>query len=101
MALLARESNVIDGGHALRISEIAYDLVHSALERFNRREARDVERHDHLTRICRSDVVFVEIDHVAAERGTVQSTGEQTEHEREARSLVASDRKQKTFLRSS
>src|SRR4030095_2966979 len=101
MALLAWESNVIDPGHARRISEIAYDLVHLALQRFNRREAGDVERDDHLTRVRRSRVVFVEVDHVASERGAVQRTGKQTEYKRQARSFVAADRQQKAFLRGS
>src|SRR4029434_10412177 len=100
MALFAWESNVIDPGHARRISKIAYDIVHFALQRFNRREARDVERDDHLTRIRRSRVVFVEVDHVASERGAVQRTGKQTEHKREAISFVAADGKQQAFLSS-
>src|SRR5262245_10608223 len=98
MALLAWESNVIDPGHALRISEIAYGIVYLALQRFNRREARDVERDDHLARIRRSRIVFVEVDHVASKRGAVQRAGKQTEYKRQARSFVAADRKQKAFL---
>src|SRR5262245_46375417 len=98
MALLAWESNVIDPGHALRISEIAYDRVHVAFEPFNRREARDVEHDDHLSRIRRSRVVFVEVDHVTSERRAVQRAGKQTEYKRKARSLVAADREQEAFF---
>src|SRR5262249_24525357 len=101
VALLTRESNVIDPRHVRRISEIPYNLVHLALERFNRREARDIERNDHLTRVCRTLVVFVEVDYVAAKRGAVQCASKETEYEYEPISLVGAYRKQKAFFSSS
>src|SRR5919106_259795 len=77
MTLLAWESNVLYPGHPFRFPEIAYMLIHAALESFDRREAFHVERYDHLPSVRRGLVVFIEIDHIAAEHGAVQGADKQ------------------------
>src|SRR6266511_5582666 len=101
MALLAREADALNVGHPLRIPHLADHFIDVALKRFNKREARDIKRDNYLPGIRRRLVVFVEVDHVATECGTVQRAGKQAEDEREAIALVTADRKQEALFSSS
>ena len=101
MTLLAGESDTLNAGHPLRIPHLADDFIDVAPKRFNRREARDIKRDNYLTGIRRRLVVFVEVDHVATECGTVQRAGKQTEDEREAIAFVTADRQQEALFSSS
>ena len=96
--MLAWKADSVDSDHLLRIVHLPNHLVHVPLEHFDRRETRHIERDDHMTRVGRSLVVFIEVDHVAAKRSAVERAGKQTEYQGEAIAFVAADGEQETFL---
>ena len=98
VALLAWKADSVDSDHLLRFAHLPNHLVHLPLECFDRRKARHIECYDYLTRVGRSLVIFIEVDHVAAKRRSIERAGKQTEYQREAIPFVAADWEEEPFL---
>src|SRR5438874_615037 len=71
--------------------------VHLSTEGFKRRKARDVERHDEVSRIAGIDIVVVEIKHVTSEGRAVERPRQQSEYQCETTALVRADRCEQAF----